>query len=283
MTGSSPPPDAWLILDGSPSLASDDRDHGLRRDVPAWVWSLVSFLVVFGAWEIAGRAPISPAFPPFSATMVALWHLLASGELAAAYAETLPPLAAGIAISSIAGVSLGIGMGLQRFQEWAFYPVLVILQTAPMAAIVPLITFVYGIGFTAKVASVVMLSTPVTAMNCYRGIRETNPTLIEMTRSFMGTRKQIVFKIVLPHASGMIFAGLRLGVSSAFIGIVLAELLLTPSGVGNVISTYQSIGRYPEMFAAIFSIVCLATLTLTGVQILERHLFAAFGQGGFSR
>jgi ABC-type nitrate/sulfonate/bicarbonate transport system permease component len=283
MPSSPPPSDTSLVLDGSAPFTSNMRDLATRRDVPVWGWRLISFVIVFGAWEIAGRIPISPAFPPFSATMFALWHLLASGELAGAYAQTLPPLVAGIVISSVAGVGLGIGMGLQRFQEWAFFPLLVILQTAPMAAIVPLITFVYGIGFTAKVASVVMLSMPIVAMNCYRGIREASPTLIEMTRSFMGTRRQIVFKIVLPNASGMIFAGLRLGVSSAFIGIVLAELLLTPSGVGDVISSYEAIGRYPEMFAAIFSIICLATLTLTSVQILERHLFAAFGQGGFSR
>jgi ABC-type nitrate/sulfonate/bicarbonate transport system permease component len=282
MTSYPPPPDTW-VMGQSTSFASDMSGRATYRDVPVSVWRLVSFVVVFGAWEVAGRVPISPAFPAFSVTIIALWHLISSGELAAAYAQTLPPLVAGIAISSTVGLGIGIGMGLQRLQEWAFFPLLVILQTAPMAAIVPLITFVYGIGFTAKVFSVVMLSMPIVAMNCYRGIRETNPTLIEMTRSFMGTRKQIVFNIILPHASGMIFAGLRLGVSNAFIGIVLAELLLTPSGVGDVISSYEAVGRYPEMFAAIFSIICLATVTLTGVQILERRFFAAFGQGGFSR
>ena len=77
----------------------------------------------------------------------------------------------------------------------------------------------------------------------------------------------------------MIFAGLRLGISGAFIGIVMAELLITPTGIGDIISYYGSIGRYPEMFAAIVSIILLATLVLSIVQIFERRIFDLIGQG----
>lgn len=248
------------------------------QDHAPLLWKVASFVLFCGLWEIAGRIPISLAFPPFSKVALALLQLLASGELLKAYANTLPPLVAGLLFTAVVGVACGIAMGLSRVTEWALYPAMVIMQTAPMAAIIPLITFLYGIGTTAKIIAVVILSLPMVTMNCYSGIRQTNTSLLEMTRSFMGTRRQQVTKIILPHASGMIFAGLRLGISGGFIGIVLAELLITPTGIGDTISYYRSVARYAEMFAAILSIILLATLVLTALQLIERRIFAALGQ-----
>ena len=70
------------------------------------------------AWEIAGRIPISFAFPTFSATMAAFVGLVASGELPKAYLSTLQPLVIGVVISAVAGVALGVAMGLSRRLEW---------------------------------------------------------------------------------------------------------------------------------------------------------------------
>jgi NitT/TauT family transport system permease protein len=196
-----------------------------------------------------------------------------SGALLRAYADTLQPLLLGIALSAAAGIGFGVAMGLSRTVEWLALPVVVVLQSAPMAAIIPLITYVYGIGLTAKVLAVVILAVPVIAMNSYKGIRHTNPSLLEMCRAFLGTRRQEIVKIVLPHAGALIFAGLRLGVAMGFIGVVIAELLITPTGIGDLITYHSSVADYAEMFAAIGSIVALAALTIHGLQRLERRMF----------
>jgi NitT/TauT family transport system permease protein len=222
---------------------------------------------------MAGRWPISLAFPPASRTALALARMIADGTLARAYAVTLQPLALGVALAAVLGVGLGIAMGLSRGVEWLTLPVVVIAQAAPMAAIIPVITYVYGIGLTAKVLAVLVLAVPVVTMNAYKGIRHTNPSLLEMCRAFLGTRRQAVMKIVLPHAAGLVFAGLRLGVAMAFIGVVLAELLITPTGIGDLITYHSSMAEYPEMFATIASIVALGALTLAGLERVERRLF----------
>jgi NitT/TauT family transport system permease protein len=196
-----------------------------------------------------------------------------SGSLLRAYADTLQPLLLGVGLSAAAGIGFGVAMGLSRTVEWLALPVVVVLQSAPMAAIIPLITYVYGIGLTAKVLAVVILAVPVIAMNSYKGIRNTNPSLLEMCRAFLGTRRQEILKIVLPHAGALIFAGLRLGVAMGFIGVVLAELLITPTGVGDLITYHSSVADYAEMFAAIGSIVALAALTIHGLERLERRIF----------
>jgi len=246
--------------------------RGGRPGHPA-LWLLASFVLVFGLWELAGRWPISLAFPPASATALALARMAADGSLARAYAATLQPLVLGVALAAVLGVGLGIAMGLSRAVEWLGLPVVVIAQAAPMAAIIPLITYVYGIGLTAKVLAVLVLAVPVVTMNAYKGIRNTNPSLLEMCRAFLGTRRQAVLKIVLPHAAGLVFAGLRLGVAMAFIGVVLAELLITPTGIGDLITYHASVAEYAEMFAAIASIVALGALTVGSLERLERRLF----------
>jgi NitT/TauT family transport system permease protein len=236
-------------------------------------WQLASFVFFFGLWELAGRWPVSPAFPPFSATAAALWAMVADGSLAKAYLVTLQPLAIGIVLCGLLGIAFGIGMGLSRTVEWLSLPVFIILQAAPMAAIIPLLTYMYGIGLTSKVLAVIMLAAPVIVMNSYKGIRNTNPSLLQMCRSFQGTRRQEIAKIVLPAAAALIFTGLRLGLAMGFIGIVIAELLITPTGIGDIITYNSSVADYPRMFAAIASIVALAALSLYALQRLESRLF----------
>jgi NitT/TauT family transport system permease protein len=204
------------------------------------IWQLISFALFFGLWEIAGRWPISLAFPPFSKTALALLAMAADGSLLKAYISTLQPLVIGILLCGIAGIGFGVGMGLSRSIEWLSLPVFIILQAAPMAAIIPLLTYVYGIGLTSKVLAVVILAAPVIVMNSYKGIRNTNPSLVQMCRSFLGTKRQEIVKIILPHAGALIFAGLRLGLAMGFIGIVIAELMITPTGIGDLISYHSS-------------------------------------------
>jgi len=236
-------------------------------------WPLASFALFFGLWELAGRWPVSAAFPPFSSTFMGFLEMLRDGSLGKAYWLTLQPLALGIVLCGLAGIGFGIGMGLSRSVEWVTLPVFVILQAAPMAAIIPLITYVYGIGLTSKVLAVTMLAAPVIVMNSYKGIRNTHPSLLQMCRSFQGTRRQEVLKIVLPHAAALIFTGLRLGLAMGFIGIVIAELLITPTGIGDLITYHSSVADYPKMFATIASIVAVAALSLHGLERLERRLF----------
>jgi ABC-type nitrate/sulfonate/bicarbonate transport system permease component len=232
--------------------------------------SIVAVLVL---WEIGGRIPISLTFPSFTETAAAFGEMLADGTFLGAYAETIGPLLVGLALTAVGGVAAGVAMGLSPKAEWLGLPVFVIVQAAPSAAIIPLITFIYGIGFTAKVFAVVLLSTPVIVLNSYRGIRNTPVSLVEMSEAFLASRWQSIWKVILPAASGLIFAGLRLGLAQGFTGAILAELLITPTGVGDLITFNRSQAEYDHMYAAILSIILVASVTITLLQRLEHRLF----------
>ena len=239
---------------------------------PAFLW-LASAAIVFGAWEIAGRWPISPAFPPFSDTMAALWGLIADGSLVKALLITLKPLVIGLAASILIGVGLGVLMGLNRFAEWLCSPVFVIAQSAPLAALIPILTFAYGIGLTSKVLTVCIMAMPVIVLNSLNAVRHTPASLIDMGHAFLASRRQMILKIILPAASPVIFAGLRLGCAAGFIGVILAELLITPTGIGDIITYNQSIAEYEKMYAAIFAIMALSVLFISLLEIVEITLF----------
>ena len=238
-----------------------------------WVLRIGSIVAVLALWELGGRIPISLTFPSFTATIAAFGEMLADGTFARAYSETIGPLLVGITLTAIGGVAAGVAMGLSPKAEWFGIPVFVILQAAPSAAIIPLITFIYGIDFAAKVFAVVLLSTPVIVLNSYRGIRNTPVSLVEMSQAFMANRRQRIWMVILPAASGLIFAGLRLGLAQGFTGAILAELLITPTGVGDLISFYRSQAEYAYMYAAILSIILVASVTITLLQRLELRLF----------
>ncbi|HPH13622.1 MAG TPA: ABC transporter permease [Burkholderiaceae bacterium] len=234
---------------------------------------LVSFAVVLGAWEFAGSIGLSAAFPSFSETFVALWGMAADGSLFKAFGRTLEPLLMGLFISVAFGVGLGVWMGLKESAEWLFAPVFIVAQAAPLAALIPVLTFAYGIGLTAKVLTVCIMAMPVIVINALGAVRNTPASLIEMGKSFLGTRRQVIWNIVLPAASPMIFVGLRLGCASGFIGVILAELLITPTGIGDLISYNQSVAEYPSMYAAILSIIIASVLFIEGIEFVEKTLF----------
>lgn len=234
---------------------------------------VVSAVIVLSAWQYAGNVPISPAFPTFTETMGAFWILLLDGSLPKAFWITLQPLAIGLFASVLVGVGCGVLMGLNKFAEWLGAPLFIIAQSAPLAALIPILTFAYGIGLASKVLTVCIMAMPVIVLNSLNAVRHTPASLVEMGQSFLGSRWQIVWKVVLPAAAPVIFAGLRLGCAAGFIGVILAELLITPTGIGDIITYNQSIAEYEKMYAAIFSIIVFSVLFIELIERVEVTMF----------
>jgi NitT/TauT family transport system permease protein len=238
-------------------------------------WRVASFVVVIAAWEIVGQAQVSFALPPASVVAGAMGRLAADGSLAAAFGETLRPVVVGTVLSLIVGMAFGLAMGLHGMAERLFAGILICLDTAPMAALVPLITSIYGIGFAAKIAAVMLLAVPIIALNAYRGVRAVNPVLLDMHRSFVGSRWRAIRDVILPGAGSMLAAGVRLGMAGAFVGALLAELLISTSGVGELIVYNRAVGKYAEMYAAIVAFVALTAGTLSLLRTAERRALPA--------
>ena len=78
----------------------------------------------------------------------------------------------------------------------------------------------------------------------------------------------MILKVILPAASPVIFAGLRLGCAAGFIGAILAELLITPTGVGDLITYNRSIARLSRRCTRRSSPSCVFSVLF--IEALER-------------
>jgi NitT/TauT family transport system permease protein len=244
-----------------------NRDRALVHLVRLGV--VVAFL---GAWEWAAREQISFSFPSPAATLTALITDVASGELPAATGRSVYALGVGLALAVAVGVPFGLLMGMAPGVGRVASVYLDVLIALPMAALIPLVILTFGIGTASAAAVVFIFSAPFVIMNAYGGVRDVPARLAEMARSFDASRLALFRLIVVPAAAPMIFTGLRYGLSRAFVGLIVVELLLSPSGLGKIIVTRRSVFEYDHMFATIVWTIALAVTTLVIVQRIEARV-----------
>jgi len=231
--------------------------------------SVLGFLLL---WEWAARVPISFNFPSPGATVVAMLALLRSGALLAATATSLQSLALGFGAALAVGVPLGLLMGVVRPIGRVARVYLDLLIALPAAALVPLVILSVGVNIVSSAVIVFVFSVPFVAMNAYGGVRDVRPRLVEMARAFDASRWQVFVRIVLPSATPMLLAGIRYALSRAFVGLIVAELLLSPFGLGRLIMTARSMFEHDRMFATVLWTLLLSGAALAALARVEARL-----------
>jgi len=231
--------------------------------------SVVAFLLL---WEWAARVPISFNFPSPGATLMALIALVRSGALLSATVTSLQSLLLGFGGAVVVGVPLGLVMGVVRPVGRVARVYLDVLIALPTAALIPLVILSFGINIASSAVIVFVFSAPFVTMNAYGGVRDVRPRLMEMAQAFDASWGQVVTRIVLPSALPMVMAGLRYGLSRAFVGLIVAELLLSPFGLGRLIMMSRSMFEHDRMFATVLWTLLLAGAALTALARLEARL-----------
>jgi len=231
--------------------------------------SVVLFLIL---WEWAARAPVSFNFPTPWATLVALFALLGSGALIQATLTSLQSLLLGFGAAVAIGVPLGLVMGVVRPIGRVARIYLDLLIALPTAALIPLVILSFGINIVSSAVIVFVFSAPFITMNAYGGVRDVRPRLVEMARSFDVSWPLLFTRVIFPGALPMILAGMRLGLSRAFLGLIVAELLLSPFGLGKLIMASRSMFEHDRMFATVAWTLLLAGLALAALARLETRM-----------
>lgn len=231
--------------------------------------SVVVFLLL---WEWAARVPISFNFPSPVATVAALLVLVRSGSILAATLTSLQSLLLGFGAAVVVGVPLGLVMGVVRPVGRVARVYLDLLIALPTAALIPLVILSFGINVLSSAVIVFVFSAPFVTMNAYGGVRDVRPRLVEMARSFDASWFQLFTRIVLPSAGPMVLAGIRYALSRAFVGLIIAELLLSPFGLGRLIMTSRSMFEHDRMFATVLWTLLLAGAALAALARLEARL-----------
>jgi ABC-type nitrate/sulfonate/bicarbonate transport system permease component len=225
---------------------------------------LVSVIGVLVAWEVFGRQ-IEPLFMSYpTAIAVSGAEMIRSGELPAAFLDSLGTLLFGFVIASVLGIGIGLLIGRYRTVEAATDWLVNALYATPLVAIIPLVVLWFGLGFSAKLFIVVILAIFPILINTAAGVRNVPQPLLDVGFAFDATERQLFTKFILPASLPYMMTGLRLGVGRAIIGMVVAEFFTAITGLGALIVKYGNQYDTAAMFVPILTLMLLG-VTLTAL------------------
>jgi ABC-type nitrate/sulfonate/bicarbonate transport system permease component len=233
---------------------------------------IISLLTLAAIWEIGGRSGNAHLLPPLSKVITAWVELLVSGQLFQALSISFQALVLGFFLSVLFGVPLGLLMGRYRRLESFLEIYMTALLTVPMISFIPFLVIAFGLGLHSRIWIVFLFAFVIIAINTTAGVRNVDPTLTEMARSFGARESELFVKVILPAAMPMIMAGIRLGMGRAVLGMVTSEMILAVVGFGAMLMTFGASFNSPALFATILTIVLLAVALLALIQYLDRRL-----------
>lgn len=254
------------------SVATTHQRRGRRIRDANLPYQLATLVVFAAAWEIYARVSGGLLIPSFTETAVATVELLGTAELWRAVYVSNQALVLGFGAAVVIGIPVGILLGRFRLLERYLDVYLNILLITPMAAIIPLLVMSVGFGLASRVILVAVFAIVMVVVNARTGVRQVDPALIEMARSFGASERQIWTRILLPGALPAIMTGIRLGIGRAITGMVIVELLMVSTALGGLILEYRGLFKAPLLYGTIVIILAEAILLISVARWGERKL-----------
>jgi ABC-type nitrate/sulfonate/bicarbonate transport system permease component len=229
---------------------------------------LAVVLLILVAWEIAARFVVDPMFiaPPSRvvASLGAVWN---TSGVPAALRLTLFELAVAFSISTVVGLVVGLAVGLRPFARRSVMPIILLLYGLPQITILPIFILLFGIGPLSKIAFGITHGTFVIIIAIVAGVQNLKPILLVSARSMGASRWQLLRWVIFPHMIPSLFAGMRLGMSGALLGVLLAELYVSTAGIGHFTTMFTENFDPTKLFGLV---AMLATMAIVLNEIVRR-------------
>jgi NitT/TauT family transport system permease protein len=225
-------------------------------------------------WEVLGRLWSVAFFPPLSDVLVRLAELTAEGRIVENLVGSLTNLFIGYGIAAVVGVGVGMLMGAYRKVEMALDVYVYAMLTAPSLVFAPIFFAVFGLKqIQLTILSIIILySIWIIIVNTTAAIRMVPTPLIEMGRSLCANERQLFFKIILPAATPMIFAGLRLAMGRAVKGMINGEMFIIAIGLGGVVISAGRRFDAAAVLAVLLVIIVVALVMVKLVQLVDAQM-----------
>ena len=244
--------------------------EGLARFLNA-VWQrLLPWLVplaLLALWQLsASRGWLSNRVLPAPLDVAgAGWTLAASGELWTHVRVSSGRALTGLAIGGGLGLLLGVLTGSVRWAETLLDSTIQMVRNIPALALIPLVILWFGIDESAKLFLIAVAVFFPIYLNTFHGIRNVDPGLIEMGRTYGLNRWQLYTQIILPGAISSILVGLRFSLGLMWVILIVAETISAQAGIGYMtmnareflqtdivlvgILLYAALGKLADLFA----------------------------------
>lgn len=233
---------------------------------------VAAFAVVIATWWLAVPVfDIQPFLLPAPAEVVGALAEHRAYLMSNAGA-TLRHALGGFGIATGAAVTVAMLLAAAAWVRDSVFPLLVALQAVPKVAIAPLLVVWLGFGPSGKIALVALLCFFPIVVNTAAGLNSTPAELVELTRSLSASRWQTLVKVRVPWAIPQMFTGLKVAISLALIGSVVAELTTPNSGLGAIILRSGQAANTALAFAAVTWLAGIGIGLFYSLALAERLL-----------
>jgi ABC-type nitrate/sulfonate/bicarbonate transport system permease component len=250
------PPDSWL-----------SRFRSSSR-----VRTTASLVAACAIWEIQGHVINNQFLPPLSTIGATALTLFRSGTFWPPLVQTGAVLAITTVLSVVLGGLLGFAMGFSRSLDSVLGPALDTFGAIPAVAFVPLWIVWFGPTESVVIPFTLVLSIPPMALNTRSGLWGTDSKLIEMARSFSASPVQIFRFVSMPASLPLLLSGVRLTLGRCLIGVIIAEELLTGTGLGGLLLTFGGAFSGDQLWALTLLILIISYLIWVLSDFLNRQL-----------
>jgi NitT/TauT family transport system permease protein len=220
--------------------------------------STLSVMAFLALWEIAPRAGIVDATYTSQPSRV---------------------VTAGLEIARTGAIGIGVPLGLLlgRFPvlRYLLDPPIMAIYATPHLALLPIIVVWLGIGMQSKIAVAFVGGVIPILVNSMAGVRGVERSWVVAARSFCAGERDVFVKVILPASLPSVILGIRLGLSRAVLGVVVAEMYQSQAGVGNEIMRYGSEFRTDQLLFNVFLVSLFGVAATSAVRALEEKLWTA--------
>ncbi|MDR2033831.1 MAG: ABC transporter permease [Helicobacteraceae bacterium] len=219
-----------------------------RRFTINLVLYLVLPIALIAIWKIADIVGwIQPyTMPPPEDVLMTGVEFIKDGTLYQHTKASIIRVLEGFAIALVLALTLGIAIGLSPQVDRLTKAIIQVVQPIPPIAWIPLAILWFGIGEGSKIYIIAIGAFFPILINTIEGIRNIDPKFLELAKVYETSRRRVIARIILPGAAPFIMAGVRLGLSMAWICVVAAELIAAQAGIGYMLMDGRSLAR-PDM------------------------------------
>lgn len=253
------------------------RRVNIERIAP---WITLAALLFLWWFVVAAFHIESFVLPTPGESILALYKFRSS--LATHGLATLATTLTGFGLAVAFGLVLGILVGSFRLAYAALYPILIGFNSVPKAALVPILVIWFGVGSIPAVMTAFMLSFFPVAVNVAVGFATIEPELLDVLRALGATRRDMIMKVGIPRSLPYFFASLKISITLAFVGSVIAEIVAGNNGIGNVMLIASSNFNVPLVFAALIVVGVMGVGMYAIFALFERRFtgWSVRGRGG---
>ncbi len=254
------------------------RGRGRRRSIAytrgGRIGLPIASVLIFGlVWQYIGMHTNPILFTTPVKVGQAFWDLLRTGQLWPAFYGALRDLGIGYGLGAVVGIVVGIAMGRSPVVERMLNPYVNFFQATPLIALVPLVVIWFGVNLQARVAVVFILSVWSIIINTSTGVKDTSPALLDVGRIYKLNPLQVVGNVQLPSAVPHIFAGLRIALGKGLIGVMIAQMEISVTGLGGIVVNYGNAFKTAYLLAGVVTASLVGVIAAMLLEVIRKRVF----------